>query len=118
MAESYQNHRNWSTSIFNNVILKENWAYLRDFLSQLELNYALVKDVVTKYLQLKNSNTQSIEKIKDYKSSVIKIIFYVKDAKNLYDLYNQLGEYEMANRLLQEENGAYLRDLKMNDLLS
>jgi hypothetical protein len=115
VSEAYNNQRSWGSALLNNVIVKGDWAYFREFQGHVQLSSGHLEDVVNKFLQMKNRKDISEKAIQQMSSAVQRLLGYYNDLKFQLKMAMQLGLTD-TSKLFQEENRAYIVDLQRNNL--
>ncbi|ESP01289.1 hypothetical protein LOTGIDRAFT_157467 [Lottia gigantea] len=106
VSEAYSKRCDWSTAIYYNVIINNDFRYLHDLKSHVQLKPAIIQDAVDKYQQSGNkvSPEQCLINIK-------KLLTYCKDIKIQYKIASELGFKDMINQMLKGDSGSYLQDI-------
>jgi uncharacterized coiled-coil DUF342 family protein len=88
-----------------------------DFITRKEISSTLIEELMQKYTQYIVSKNWSNEKLTQLKKSMQKIIQYIEDFETRFKIALKLNFNEMTNKMLSEESGAYLQDLRRNGFL-
>jgi len=116
VAEAYGHQRSWATAIFNNVILKGDWTYFREFQNYSELSSSDLRDITAKFVQTKAKAKQRSGSDRDRDNArnaqMQRLLNHCQDLSLQFDLSWKMGSVDTATGLLNGENGAFLRDLQ------
>ncbi|XP_070541627.1 spatacsin-like [Ptychodera flava] len=104
VSEAYGKHTDWSTAIYNNVVVDGDFRYLEDFKAHLPLPSSLLSEVATRYKRDSSKSSATIANMK-------KLLSYFSDVELQYRLATEFGFNEIAMTLLQGEGGAFLKDV-------
>nr|XP_054756524.1 spatacsin-like [Lytechinus pictus] len=104
VQDAYQQQNEWSSALYNNVILQGNFKYLEDFQSCIQLTASHCTDVASRYRQLSSKSSLVV-------SHMQRFLGLCPDVLTAYRLANQLEFKDMAFSLLKGDSGAYLSDV-------
>lgn len=113
VAEAYNHQKSWGAALFNNVILRQDWVYFREFQSQMYLSPVYLEEVANRFVLAKSSKPTH-EKLMAMSSAVNRLLNFSNDAKLQVALLIRMGLVEATSKMMQDENGAYLRDIRRN----
>ncbi len=88
-----------------------------DFITRKEISSLLIEELMQKYTQYIASKNWSNERLTQLKKSMQKVIQYIEDFETRFKIAWKLNLNEMTNKMLSEESGAYLQDLRRNGFL-
>lgn len=114
VADAYQNHRHWNMAIFQNVVLRGDLVYLREYRTTLPLTAHNMEEIFIIYSKWKTTNSKSTpsETFTTVKGNFHKLLKTFDDLVLTHKYFQELGFVEAANNLVRNVDGAYLRDLK------
>lgn len=101
MADAYSHQRSWSSAVYNNVIKKGDFGYLRDIQSfSTILNENILEEVVSKFLQNNsNQNSSTEHNMRRLLSTCPNVDFYARQPRNLVNLQSRDGDFYLKDIL-------------------
>ncbi|XP_078689529.1 spatacsin-like isoform X2 [Branchiostoma floridae x Branchiostoma belcheri] len=104
VAEAYGKQSEWSSALYNNVVLSGDFRYLDDYLAHLSLNSGMFVDIVGRYHRDGSKSSQVAGNLK-------KLLGYCREVQVTYRLATEMGFNDLCLQLLEGDGGAYLRDV-------
>eukprot|EP00058_Branchiostoma_floridae_P024300 XP_002609790.1 hypothetical protein BRAFLDRAFT_78622 [Branchiostoma floridae] len=104
VAEAYGKQSEWSSALFNNVVLSGDFHYLDDYLAHMSLNSGMFVDIVGRYRREGSKSSQVTGNLK-------KLLGYCREVHITYRLAAEMGFNDLCVQLLEGDGGAYLRDV-------
>jgi len=117
VADAYQHHTSWANAVFNNVILNSQSNYLSDYVTRREISSSFVEELAQKFAQQIAIKNWPNDKLSQMKKSMQRLIQYIEDYETRLKVASKLNLVDITNRMLSEESGAYLQDLRRNGFL-
>ncbi|XP_074605331.1 spatacsin [Brevipalpus obovatus] len=119
VADAYQNQRHWNMALFQNVILRGDWNYYREYQATLPLNSNHIEGIFNIYTKWKAANKAVVSDVlTPVKANLHKLLKKSTDIVQSHRYLQELGFLEAANNLMKNVDGAYLRDLKRQGSLN
>uniref|UniRef100_A0A0C9R810 SPG11 protein n=1 Tax=Fopius arisanus TaxID=64838 RepID=A0A0C9R810_9HYME len=104
LVQSYAHNADWSSAIYQHVIIHGEGKYLKDFLASKRLTNAIAQDCVCRYRTEKVITKQMTLNMQS-------LIVELNDIEAKYVLASQLGFKEIVEGLLANDTtGSYLKD--------
>ncbi|XP_066273752.1 spatacsin-like isoform X2 [Branchiostoma lanceolatum] len=104
VAEAYGKQSEWSSALYNNVVLSGDFRYLDDYLAHMSLNSGIFVDIVGRYRREGSKSSQVTGNLK-------KLLGYCREVHVIYRLATEMGFNDLCVQLLEGDGGAYLRDV-------
>ncbi|XP_078607878.1 spatacsin-like isoform X2 [Branchiostoma floridae x Branchiostoma japonicum] len=104
VAEAYGKQSEWSSALYNNVVLSGDFRYLDDYLAHMSLNSGMFVDIVGRYRREGSKSSQVTGNLK-------KLLGYCREVHITYRLAAEMGFNDLCVQLLEGDGGAYLRDV-------
>lgn len=119
VADAYQNQRHWNTAIFQNVVLRGDWTYLREYKTTLPLTAHNMEEIYNSFTKWRAANKSTPpETVTAVKANFHKLLRTFDDLVLTHKYLQELGFVEAANNMIRNVDGAYLRDLKRQGNMS
>lgn len=103
MTQSYNYPPDWAVVLFEQCILKTNFAYLDSFLQHFSLNDSLVHDISRKVL---SNNINRVEQLRNMENILRKL----PSVHTKYRIASELGFTDLIEELITSGQLAYLKD--------
>lgn len=103
LVEAYNYKVDWSSVLFEQIVVHNQSSYLDNFLTAFTLSDNIVIDISKKFLNLKAISDTTIKNMKE-------IVKRCTDVCTKYRTASELGFYDLVEDLLAGSQLAYLKD--------